>query len=359
MQEEKTTLSSKDIVLGSIGIDSGGSFTKIVYFRPKEAPDLPEYVVRDPQLPQELPGLLPDPSLNFGSGLLKFIKIPRHKSEEFIQFVKDTNLIGKFKNRLNITGGGAYRLSDIIKERLNIHINPIGEWDSAVKGLNFLMENDFHREVFTVDPDKKEPVFGALPEGKDYFPYLLVNIGSGVSILKVTGKDTFQRVSGTSLGGGTFFGLCKLLTNVDDFEKIKELSSKGDSTTVDLLVRDIYGEDTNRYDKLGLGPDIIASSFGKAAVAAESDGSANSYKSEDVIRSLMFMIANNICQIAFLNAKLHNVERIIFSGGFVAGNMTLCSRFSFGINFWSGGNMKALFLLHDGYLGALGSMLVG
>lgn len=34
------------------------------------------------------------------------------------------------------------------------------------------------------------------------FPYLVVNIGSGVSILKVTGPGTFERVSGSSLGGG-------------------------------------------------------------------------------------------------------------------------------------------------------------
>lgn len=37
------------------------------------------------------------------------------------------------------------------------------------------------------------------------FPYLVVNIGSGVSILKVTGPGKAERVSGTSLGGGLFF----------------------------------------------------------------------------------------------------------------------------------------------------------
>jgi type II pantothenate kinase len=44
------------------------------------------------------------------------------------------------------------------------------------------------------------------------FPYLLVNIGSGVSILKVTGNRKFERVTGTHIGGGTMFGLAKLLT---------------------------------------------------------------------------------------------------------------------------------------------------
>lgn len=44
------------------------------------------------------------------------------------------------------------------------------------------------------------------------FPYLLVNIGSGVSMIKVDGWSSFERVSGTNIGGGTFWGLCRLLT---------------------------------------------------------------------------------------------------------------------------------------------------
>eukprot|EP01036_Dinobryon_divergens_P042146 gene42146-55966_t len=38
-------------------------------------------------------------------------------------------------------------------------------------------------------------------ESTKEFPYLVVNIGSGVSILKVNGPGAFERVSGTSLGG--------------------------------------------------------------------------------------------------------------------------------------------------------------
>ena len=40
------------------------------------------------------------------------------------------------------------------------------------------------------------------PQEADRFPYLLVNCGSGVSILKVTGPESFERVSGSPLGGG-------------------------------------------------------------------------------------------------------------------------------------------------------------
>jgi len=84
----------------------------------------------------------------------------------------------------------------------------------------------------------------------------LVNIGSGVSILAVYGPGIYKRISGTSLGGGTFLGLCCLLTGCSSFEEAIELASKGDNTRVDKLVRDIYGGDYDRFDLPG---DLVAS----------------------------------------------------------------------------------------------------
>jgi pantothenate kinase len=93
------------------------------------------------------------------------------------------------------------------------------------------------------------------------FPYLLVNIGSGVSMIKVDGPGRFERVSGTNLGGGTFWGLCRLLTRVRSFDEMLALSSTGNSANVDMLVGDIYGG--RDYENIGLSADTIASSFGK------------------------------------------------------------------------------------------------
>jgi type II pantothenate kinase len=75
------------------------------------------------------------------------------------------------------------------------------------------------------------------------FPYLVVNIGSGVSILKVSGPGSYERVSGTSLGGGTYWGLCRLLTNCATYEEVLDIAENGDAGTVDMLVKDIYGGD--------------------------------------------------------------------------------------------------------------------
>lgn len=57
------------------------------------------------------------------------------------------------------------------------------------------------------------------------FPYLLVNCGSGVSILRVDSETKFTRVSGTSLGGGTLsfnllFNICSLFIGDSSYESL-------------------------------------------------------------------------------------------------------------------------------------------
>jgi pantothenate kinase len=85
-----------------------------------------------------------------------------------------------------------------------------------------------------------------LPCDSDFlsaFPYLVVNIGTGVSILKVTGPGRAERVSGTSLGGGTYWGLCRLLTSCSTYEEVLNYAEQGNANVVDMLVKDIYGGD--------------------------------------------------------------------------------------------------------------------
>lgn len=61
-----------------------------------------------------------------------------------------------------------------------------------------------------------------------------------------------------SLGGGTFLGLCCLLTGCNTFEEAIQLATKGDHRNVDKLVRDIYGGD---YERFGLPGDLVASRY--------------------------------------------------------------------------------------------------
>lgn len=208
----------------------------------------------------------------------------------------------------------------------------------------------------------------------DIYPYLLVNIGSGVSFLKVTGPRSYQRVGGTSLGGGTLWGLLSLLTEANSFGEMLDQAEHGDNTKVDMLVGDIYGTD---YGKIGLKSTTIASSFGKvfrmkheaaAAAAAEADVSAShqdpeephsgaAFSSADISRSLLYAISNNIGQIAYLQSQIHELSDIYFGGSFIRGHRQTMNTLSYAIKFWSRGEKQAYFLRHEGYLGAVGAFL--
>ena len=187
------------------------------------------------------------------------------------------------------------------------------------------------------------------------YPYLVVTIGTGVGVIRVDGPRKYERVSGSTIGGGTYLGLIRLLTDVEDFDDVLRLSERGDPSKVDMLVGDIYGENSEALEKLGLPSNLVASSFGK--LVAKEDPAAG-LKQEDLARALLFMITTNIGQVAYLNAKLMNTPRIYFVGNFLRHNKISQRRLSYAIDYWSKGEMEALFLEHEGYFGALGAFLL-
>ncbi|KAJ2216786.1 hypothetical protein EV179_001076 [Coemansia sp. RSA 487] len=246
------------------------------------------------------------------------------------------------------TGGGAHRFRDLLQRELGVEIRIEDEMESLTTGLNFLMR-EVADEVFTYSEDRPMQFVTSAPD--DMFPYMLVNIGSGVSIIKVTGEGTYERISGTSLGGGTLWGLLHLLTGVRSFDAMLDMTKSGDNTKVDMMVGDIYG--TN-YDKIGLKATNIASTM--AGVYRKSLD--KQYSDADIARSLLYMVSNNIGQIAYLNAQLHGIRRIYFGGYFIRGHPLTMHTLSYAINFWSKGEMSALFLRHEGFLGAAGAFFI-
>ena len=203
-----------------------------------------------------------------------------------------------------------------------------------VDGCNFLLKAVQH-EAFTYENSQLNFV-DIDPAG--VYPYLLVNIGSGVSMVRVDGEGKHQRVSGTNIGGGTFWGLARLLTGLTNFDEILDLSSQGDNSNVDMLVGDIYGG--RDYSSIGLSANTIASSFGKVIFG---DKEREDYSAADISMSLCRMISYNIGQLAYLNAKRYNLPRIFFGGFFIRGHPYTMETISFAIRFWSKGEMVAMF----------------
>lgn len=333
-------------------------------------------------------------AIDIGGSLAKVVFSP-FKSNRILFDTVETERIDKFVRLLHsiidnhhggdysttqivATGGGAYKFYELLKKEFPsvVDIKRLDEMQCLIKGVDAFI-HEIPDEVFTFnDQDGAQNVL--LPNGSQNspktYPYLLVNIGSGVSILKVDDRDTFSRVGGSSLGGGTLWGLLSLITGAQTYDQMLDWANEGDNTTVDMLVGDIYGSD---YSKIGLKSSSIASSFGKvfqnrrgsvskstSPVPADSKTSHvdialrnKKFKNPDVCKSLLYAISNNIGQIAYLQAKIHKVQNIYFGGSYIRGHLTTMNTLSYAINFWSQGRKQAFFLKHEGYLGAMGALL--
>ncbi|XP_050787672.1 4'-phosphopantetheine phosphatase isoform X2 [Gopherus flavomarginatus] len=192
---------------------------------------------------------------------LHFIKFENTYIETCLDFIKD-HLVNTETKVLKATGGGAYKFKDLIEKKLGLKVDKEDVMTCLIKGCNFVLKNIPH-EVFAYQKDS-DTEFRFQTNHPNIFPYLLVNIGSGVSIVKVETGDKFEWIGGSSIGGGTFWGLGALLTKTKKFDELLQLASKGQHTNVDMLVKDVYG---GAYQTLGLSGNLIASSFGKSATA--------------------------------------------------------------------------------------------
>lgn len=268
---------------------------------------------------------------------------------KFIEMIKD-NKIADATTAVNGTGGGAKKYSKRVKEVLDISMQHCDELQCLISGINFMVQRDAD-VLYTVDHTSyKIDGLRLKPQGSS-FPYLLVNIGSGVSILRINEDGSHERVGGTSLGGSTFFGLCCVVTGCSTFAESMAFAEKGNARNIDLLVEDIYGGDYDEYDLSG---DTVASSLGKL-VHPEVRAKA---ASEDVARAILDAITNNIGSLALLHARAHGIQRVIFAGNFLRGNKISIARLAYAMEFWSKGYSHATFLKHEGYMGSIGAMLM-
>ncbi|KAF9270763.1 fumble [Marasmius fiardii PR-910] len=328
-------------------------------------------------------------SQHFPGGSLNFERFETDNIHECVEFIQ--NLIERSAKindvsldemrrgvKIMATGGGAHKFNDLFQDKLCVEVRKEDEMECLIEGLKFftLIPDEvyyFSDELIqsvqhlsspnpnlptpsTADlerPSPNPPQFAVTFETNPtaQLPCLLVNIGSGVSIIKVDEDGRFERVSGTSLGGGTLWGLLSLLTPATSFDEMLKLSEAGDNAAVDMLVGDIYGQD---YSRLGLKSTMIASSFGKVF---KKGGERKNFSPEDLSKSLLYAVSNNIGQIAYMNAEKYNLDRIYFGGCFIRGHAATLTTLSYAIRFWSKGTKRALFLRHEGFLGSIGAWI--
>ena len=186
-------------------------------------------------------------------GELHFIRFNTHHMQNALELISRNSLHRNIK-KMGCTGGGAHKYSETWKSQLDIEITKIGEMDCLVAGLEFVLASRVG-ECYTFKPPKV-PASPTPPPGvgekgdlsnewsrkvqrdtiqdDTSYPYIVVSIGTGVSFIRVDGPGTenFVRVGGSTIGGGTYWGLCRLLTDVEQFEDVLALAERGDSEKV-------------------------------------------------------------------------------------------------------------------------------
>ena len=86
---------------------------------------------------------------------------------------------------------------------------------------------------------------------------IIVSMGTGTSYVLVEG-DKLSYLGGIAIGGGTILGLSKLLLNTKDIDAIQELAAHGDYRQIDLRIGDI-----SKNPLPGLNLNVTAANFGK------------------------------------------------------------------------------------------------
>uniref|UniRef100_G1R7Z7 Pantothenate kinase 3 n=1 Tax=Nomascus leucogenys TaxID=61853 RepID=G1R7Z7_NOMLE len=348
--ENSISKKKNPLVFPWFGLDIGGTLVKLVYFEPKDitAEEEEEEVeslksirkyltsnvaygstgIRDVHLE------LKDLTLCGRKGNLHFIRFPTHDMPAFIQMGRDKNF-SSLHTVFCATGGGAYKFEQDFLTIGDLQLCKLDELDCLIKGILYIDSVGFN--------GRSQCYYFENPADSEKCQKLPFD-------LKIRILYNYKRVTGTTLGGGTFFGLCCLLTGCTTFEEALEMASRGDSTKVDKLVRDIYGGD---YERFGLPGWAVASSFGNMM----SKEKREAVSKEDLARATLITITNNIGSIARMCALNENINQVVFVGNFLRINTIAMRLLAYALDYWSKGQLKALFSEHEGYFGAVGALL--
>ena len=190
-----------DVILG---IDIGGSYTKIV-------------------------GLRPDGSV---------LSMLRVKAEDQV-----TSLYGALGNYLTSNG---LTLKDVRRVVLT------GVGASYVEG-----------DIYGL-PTCKVDEFSASGTGalalSDQDSAVVVTMGTGTAFMWAEKSGSVRHLCGSGIGGGTLGGLCRKLVGMERFGQIKKLAAGGDLGQVDLTIADITCHPAPTLD-----PTLTAANFGNLA----------------------------------------------------------------------------------------------
>ncbi|SOV82616.1 pantothenate kinase, putative [Plasmodium sp. gorilla clade G3] len=166
-------------------------------------------------------------------------------------------------------------------------------------------------------------------------PFIIANIGSGISILKSNGYDSYQRIAGTAIGGGTLMGLAKIILDYISFEElIKCAEDKNKNVSFDLKMKHIIGDAP--VDGC-MHANTLASCFGclRNILKEKKEKNGDNKKiHHEVAKGLIQMVSYNIGYMVYLLSKMHNVKRIFFSGKYISNHEYIMESLTHGVYYY-------------------------
>ena len=187
-----------------IGIDVGGSTTKIVGYR------------EDRSFLAALRVVAKDPVTSVYGALGRFI------SENHLQLGEVSHIV--------LTGVGATHFDE---DLYGIPTARVTEFEAIGKG-------------------------GLELSGRD--AAVVVSLGTGTAFVRATRTEGCSHIGGSGVGGGTLVALCSRLAGASSFDTVLQLAGKGDLDKIDLTIGDISTADVGNMDK-----NVTAANFGKLA----------------------------------------------------------------------------------------------
>lgn len=193
----------------TIGIDIGGSTTKIVGFASKNTAALIE--------PLSVRATDPVTSV-YGA---------------FGKFISENNLVLADIEKVSVTGVGA---KYITKPLYDLPCETVPEFKSIGLGGLYLSGLD---------------------------DVIVVSMGTGTALVHAIRGAEIDYLGGTGVGGGTLSGLAKKLIGVDSVLHLSELAAIGDLDRIDLRIKDITAASYNTLPE-----NMTAANFGKISELA-------------------------------------------------------------------------------------------
>lgn len=133
---------------------------------------------------------------------------------------------------------------------------------------------------------------------------IVVSMGTGTALIHASrkaGKDVVEYLGGTGVGGGTLVGLCRRLIGVETVEHIEQLAAGGNLDNVDLRIKDI----SRNHLYHGINENLTAANFGKVSDLATPD---------DLALGVANMVAETIAMLSVFAARSYSLRNIVLTG---------------------------------------------